>query len=144
MNHQGFSLIEIVFVIAIIAIFASFAYPGYRESIVRARRVDGQIALIELANQMENYYSKQQSYQGATLGTGSETDVLSSNQSAQRWYSLAISHQSSKDYHLIAIPQGAQALEDNACKTLHLDNFGRKSASSATNGPPKREAGNCW
>ncbi len=143
MNSKGFTLIEMLFVIAIIALFATFAYPGYRESIIRARRVDGHLALMELANKMENYYSKQQTYQGATLGTGSATDVLSSKESSQKWYRLVITEQTDKNYTLQAIPRGTQALQDKACQTLCLNSYGKKSVAAGPAGFPVDTA-KCW
>jgi type IV pilus assembly protein PilE len=144
MKDQGFSLIEILFVISIIALFAVFTYPNYRESITRARRVDGQAALLDLANRMENYYTKQQSYQDATLGMGSDKDLLASNHSPQNWYILVITHQTDTDFNLQAIPRGAQALDDKACQTLSFNSFGQKGITSGPGGTPTANARQCW
>lgn len=135
--NNGFTLIELMLVLGIIALFATFSYPSYRESITKSRRIDGQMALINLASHLENYYSKHQTYQGATLGTGSETDVSSSSHSPQNWYLLAITTQTDRDYSLQAIPRGVQALNDKLCQTFNFDSQGRKTVST---GKTKQ----CW
>ncbi len=144
MKDQGFSLIEILFVISIIALFAVFSYPNYRQSITRARRLDGQTALIELANRMENYYMKKQTYQGATLGMGSDNDLLSSNHSPQNWYILVITSQTDSAFSLQAIPRGAQALDDKACQILSFNSFGQKGITSGPGGAPTATLRQCW
>ena len=144
MHKNGFSLIELLIVIAIIGIFSVFTYPGYRDSVTRARRVDGQTALLELANQMEHYYSKDQSYQNATLGTGKETDVRSSNHSAQNWYFLQITNQSDSDFSLEAIPIRAQAIDDTSCQTLTFNSSGVKGIKAGPLGNPIAAVNQCW
>ena len=81
MWNKGFTLIELVIAMAIIGILASIAYPSYLDYITRARRQDGQTALLELANQMEQYYANNNTYQTATIATGNPSDIQSSNTS---------------------------------------------------------------
>jgi len=137
MKQQGFSLIELMLVMIVIAVFASFTYPSYRESITRARRLDGQTALFDLASRMEQFYAKEQSYEGATLGSGAESDVLSSKYSPQNWYTLVIKSQSDSEFSLQAIPQGAQAENDQSCRILGFDSHGIKSKTG-------NSGAKCW
>lgn len=127
MKQQGFSLIELMLVMILVALFASFTYPSYRESITRARRLDGQTALLDLANRLEQFYAKEHSYKGATLGSGAETDVFSSKHSPQNWYILVIENQTDSEFSLQAIPKGAQARDDQSCQILGFDSHGIKS-----------------
>jgi len=128
MKMHGFSLIELMFVLVIVGILATFSYPMFQESIARCRRIDGQTALLDLANRMERYFAENHSYEGATLGTGANTDLLLSNRSPQNWYILAITKQTANSFSLQAIPVQTQALHDKACQMLGLNNLGVKTA----------------
>lgn len=48
-SQQGFSLIELMMVIAIVGILASIAYPLYTNSVVKSNRAAAQSYLMELA-----------------------------------------------------------------------------------------------
>ena len=51
----GFTLVELMIVVAIVAILASIAYPSYQEYVKRAHRADAQRVAFELANKQEGY-----------------------------------------------------------------------------------------
>ncbi len=53
----GFTLIELMIVVAIIGIIAAVAYPSYQEYVRNAKRADAETALMELAHFMERYYT---------------------------------------------------------------------------------------
>lgn len=141
---KGFSLLEMIIVMAIIAIFAFFTYPYYRNSITQGRRIDGQTALLALANRLEQYYSEHNTYQGATLATGGDTDILSTNYSDQNWYMLTITGQTDNSFHLKATPIGTQAIDDKLCQTLTFNSYGIKGISTGPGGVPTATANQCW
>ncbi|KTC85638.1 MULTISPECIES: type IV pilin protein [Legionella] len=144
MINKGFSLIELMIVMMIISLFAVFTYPSYRNSMTQARRVDGQTALLALANRMEAYYSQQQSYQGATIATGNESDILGTERSEQNWYRLKITEQSDTRFSLQAIPIRAQATADELCQTLTFNSLGVKGITAGPVGLPKGHTTQCW
>lgn len=145
MKSKGFTLIELMIVVAIIGIIASIAYPSYRNHIASARRTDGQAALMDLASRMERFYSEQQSYLNATVGSGNTaTDVISSKTSPQGWYNLSISAQTASSYTLQAIPQSSQATADTLCQTLTLNNLGAKGMIAGPAGAPTGQVTDCW
>ena len=55
-SSHGFTLIEILVVVAIVAILAVVVYPSYTYQIMKTRRSDAKIALTELAGLQENHY----------------------------------------------------------------------------------------
>ena len=55
--QQGFTLIELMIVVAIIAIIAAIAYPSYINSVVKTKRAAAEGCVSEYANYMERYYT---------------------------------------------------------------------------------------
>jgi type IV pilus assembly protein PilE len=144
MKLKGFTLIELVIVVAIIGILATIAYPSYLDYISRARRSDGQVALADLSARMERYFSENNTYQTATIGAGGATDVLPNNTSPDTWYQLAITNQTATTYTLSATPANAQATDDTKCQTLTLNNLGVKGIAAGPGGAPTGTVQQCW
>ncbi len=59
---RGFTLIELMIVVAIVGILAAIAYPNYQDSVRKGRRNDGQTALLDAAQKMELYYARNAKY----------------------------------------------------------------------------------
>ena len=58
----AFSLIELLAVLAIVSLLLALAVPAYHGHIVRAKRVQGQAALLRLMQQQERYYTQNNHY----------------------------------------------------------------------------------
>ena len=59
---RGFTLIEMMIVVAIVAILAAVALPAYTQHVVRAARVQAQTELLELASLQEKIFLNSNSY----------------------------------------------------------------------------------
>lgn len=72
---KGFTLIELMMVVAIVAILMAIAVPSYRSYIERGDRAELQATLAAAAGSLERYKSQRFSYSGATAGAGA-TDTI--------------------------------------------------------------------
>lgn len=69
-KNSGFTLIEVIIVVAILAILATIAVPSYMESVRKSKRADAQGALLGLAGSMERYFTENNSYCSAAQQAG--------------------------------------------------------------------------
>ena len=65
---RGFTLIELMIVIAVLALLVGIGYPSYQDQVRKSRRAEGMGELLELAERMERFYTDRETYAGATLG----------------------------------------------------------------------------
>ena len=136
----GFSLIELMVVVAILGVIAAFAYPAYLEQVRKSRRADCSGALVSLGSAMERFHTINSTYLGAADGganTGAPA-VFATNcpvEGGTQTYDLTIQAATVSTYTLRATPVGAQV--DDKCGTLTLTNTGVKGIVSA-------EAGLTW
>ena len=144
----GFTLIELVVVVAIIGILAAIAYPSYQDSVRKSKRADAKAALLELAQWMERNYTVTNRY---TLAVGDTTDQdtaqmtakLPFNQSPRdstKAYDLSVTALATNSFTLSAAPAGAQA--NDPCKTLTLTHTGAKGVTGTP--APTLTAAECW
>jgi type IV pilus assembly protein PilE len=62
MQARGFTLVELMIVMAILAVLGTLAYPSYARYIVKARRIEAQIAMIDALQKEEAFYSGHNRY----------------------------------------------------------------------------------
>lgn len=67
-QHKGFTLIELMIVVAIIGILSAIAYPAYMEHVQSTRRADARATLLALSSAMERFYTINYSYTGSQNG----------------------------------------------------------------------------
>lgn len=71
-NDRGFTLIEMMIVVAIIGILAAIAYPSYQRYVIKTKRTDMMTEMQNIASEIESRKLAQGSY--STISTGIKTD----------------------------------------------------------------------
>lgn len=66
-DKYGFTLIELMIVVAIIAILASIAYPSYQDHVRKTKRTDAQAEMLAIAHSLGQFKATRHNYSGATL-----------------------------------------------------------------------------
>jgi len=61
-RSKGFTLIELMIVVAIVAILTTIAYPNYRDYVIRGQLVDATTGLAAVRANMERYFQDNRSY----------------------------------------------------------------------------------
>ncbi|HEX6549465.1 MAG TPA: type IV pilin protein [Gammaproteobacteria bacterium] len=131
LKHKGFTLIELMIVVAIIGIIAAIAYPSYVNSMRKGRRADGQAALTDAAQTLERCYTSYGRYNDTTNCTMAATLEGAGLQSQQKFYLVTVTapNLSTTSFTLSAAGQGIQA-QDPDCSTMTLSNAGAKTPTA--------------
>ena len=139
--EKGFTLIELMIVVAVVAILAAIAYPSYQEYVKRSRRVEGQSLLNDAAARQERWRAQNGSYMTDTTATGiPKLKLPQVDKSENGYYTLSLSVVANDGgYTLKATRAGAQA-SDSKCGDFTLDAAGKKDIAAGTPGTVEK----CW
>lgn len=131
----GFTLIEVMIVVAIIAIIAAVALPSYFGSIKKSRRADAITALNQIAQEQERWRANNSTYTTDLTSTGLKVANPSSG-----YYTLGVASPTATGYVATATAAGSQA-NDTKCTTLTFT----MSVGTITYGAtPAANAKLCW
>lgn len=130
---RGFTLIELMIVVAVVAILASIAYPSYQEYLRKARRAQAKADLVEYMQLAERYHTVNNSYMGFAL---SAEQQRSPREGGTAWYAIAINPAATANtITLVATAQSAQSKDK--CGNLSLNQAGVKANT-------KGALADCW
>lgn len=131
--QSGFSLIELMIVVAIVGVLASIAIPSYQESIRKGKRAEGRAALVDLMQQQERYFGQRGTYAAFTNGTGSGANfkVFSGDSSTGTAYLLtaATCPSPNNDLKLCVLLTAVNQFTDTDAGNLTLSSLGEKSCT---------------
>jgi len=159
-GRGGFTLIEVLIVMAILAILGSLAYPSYAGHIVRTKRMEGKVALFEALQRQERHHAQHNSYFAFSADAPDAPGASGADESVAqdvRWWSGATPGASAYELDAYACPgrtlddcveirarPGTARVDtrfrDPDCGALTLDSLGRQGAQ------PQGGAGGagCW
>jgi type IV pilus assembly protein PilE len=133
--HKGFTLIELMIVVAIIGILSAVAYPAYNRYTESARRTSAQGALLENAQWMERAYTTNGSYPISAASLPIQTSPAEGT----IFYNIALQSPLANSYTLLATPINAQINDE--CGVLSIDQTGKTDIANAASSVVRAD---CW
>lgn len=142
--QRGFSLIELMIVVAIIAIISAFAYPSYDRYVIKTKRSVAQNALLQVADRQQQFFMDNKRFAAdiTNLGFPANPYVVDDNgtstvaSDADAVYSLSLSNVTATTWTATAAPLNSQLSRDTYCGSLTITQTGAKSKSGASD--------ECW
>ena len=135
MKSRGFTLIELMIVVAIVAIVSAVALPSYNNSIAKSRRAEARGQLLEAAQYMQRFYSQNDSFSQDRAGnavavpTGLAT-VPKTAAAGANTYSISYSATPTvASFTVQAVPRAGGPMAADKCGSFLLDNTGRRTIS---------------
>ncbi len=141
-QRLGFTLIELMIVVAVVGILAAIAYPSYQDSVRKGRRAEAITALYGIQLAQEKWRANNTTYTG-TLGTGGLGFISASvPSSGTAYYDLAITANSTTGFTATATAKSTGGQNQDkasgvSCATLTIDQGGPVYGTS-----PNQSA--CW
>lgn len=129
---RGFTLVELMIVVAVVAILAAIAYPTYQEQVRKSRRAQAKADLVEYAQAAERFYTVNHTY----VDFHQSLPAVSPREAgAKTWYVLSFAAEQSS-FSISATAQDDQARD--RCGDLSLDHQGGKQKTGDAS------LGECW
>ncbi|KZN37707.1 type IV pilin protein [Pseudoalteromonas luteoviolacea] len=119
-KYRGFTLIEMMIVVAVLGILATLAYPNYTGYLQRAARAEAMTILLDAANKQEQYFVDNRQYASAL------SDIGIPSTSGNGYFTLTVTL-ANGGYTLTATAANGPVRGDTICTTLSLNNLGIKS-----------------
>lgn len=133
LQQQGFTLIELIIVVAIVAIISAIAVSNFGQNVVAANRVDGRTALLNTATSLEKCKSIYGTYNNnnCRISDGDSID------SPDGLYTVSVDT-TTTTFTLTANPaSGSAQNNDDDCTSIILDHLGRQTGTGA-------DSSVCW
>lgn len=131
-NSSGFTLIELMIVVAIVGILAAVALPAYQKHILKAHRAEAKSFMLNVAQLQQQYLLDARAYASSISALNTSTPSTISP-----YYTVSINAPASQPptFIISAVPVTNSSQAADSCGTLTIDQAGTKSSSSGSN---------CW
>lgn len=135
-SSEGFTLVEIMIVVAIVGVIAMIAVPSYQDTVRKSSRKMANATLIEVAGRQEQYFLNNKQYasdltllgfpaNGFYIDKEGEETAASESGSV---YLVQISASTASSFTLQAVPQSGQSAD--TCGTLSYTNTGSRTPTT--------------
>lgn len=154
--HRGFTLIELMIVIAVVGLLAGVALPSFLDSVRKGRRSEAVSEIAKVQQAEERWRSNNTTYNSADvssaatgLGVVSGATAAVNYTTPGGYYSISINAAAATgtSYKILATALGSQASDSN-CKYMQVEmssgtlTYASGSTSSVANGAALNSA--CW
>lgn len=138
MKNRGFTLIELMIVVAIVAILASVAYPSYRESVNKSRRAEARAQLMDATQYMQRFYSQNDRYDQTNAATPVAAALPASMQvspqgaaSGKQTYNIGFvtGSPTATTFVLEAVPKVGGPMAGDKCGALRINHVGQRKVT---------------
>lgn len=128
--ERGFTLIELMIVVAIIGVLAAVAFPNYQNYTREARRTDAQNTLLTLSNNLEKHFSDNNTYTVDLNAMGYDEISANKIESPEGHYEVVVAgaNDITVSYIATATAVGIQAA-DTGCATITYESTGLKGST---------------
>jgi len=135
-RQQGFTLIELMIVVAVVAILSAIAYPSYAEYVRRGHRADARAGLLQAAQWLERAATATGVYP-----TALPTALTWSGDATKRYTIGLKAGNTNAAFTLIATRKSPGPQASDKCGDFTLSNTGVRGADNATE---SNVLANCW
>lgn len=154
-RQKGFTLIEVMVVVAIIGVLAAVAYPSYKEYSARARRAEARAILIASQQWMERFYTENFRYDKNSANVAvtdasqfpSRFSVSPSPGQGAPVYDIAVvvTDNVRDVYSVTATRKAGTSMASDRCGNFSIDHLGRRDLTGYSGFSSKSAALEvCW
>lgn len=136
--QQGFTLVELMVVVAVMAILAGVSVASYRRYALRANRTEARIALLAIQTGQEKFYLQNNQY-AQTLGqviaappAGLGVALDATGATPGGHYLVSFTAATATTYTVQAVATGTQVKDDAACLTYTVNQMGVTTPAPST------------